>query len=36
MAGEIIREEELAVWAQFNPPGTRRGPQQWPSFTSRS
>ena len=32
MAGEILREEELAVWAQFNPPGTRRGPQQWPSF----
>jgi glycosidase len=31
MAGEILREEELAVWAQFNPPGTRRGPQQWPA-----
>ncbi len=31
MAGEILREEELAIWAQFNPPGTRRGPQQWPS-----
>src|SRR5208337_375097 len=30
------REEELAIWAQFNPPGTRRGPQQWPSFMSRS
>ncbi len=36
MAGEILREEELAIWAQFNPPGTRRGPQQWPSFVSRS
>jgi glycosidase len=36
MAAEILREEELAVWAQFNPPGTRRGPQQWPSFVSRS
>ena len=36
MAGEIIREEELAIWAQFNPPGTRRGPQQWPSFMSRA
>ncbi len=32
MASEILREEELAIWAQFNPPGTRRGPQQWPSF----
>ena len=31
LAGEILREEELAIWAQFNPPGTRRGPQQWPS-----
>jgi len=30
MAGEILREEELAIWAQFNPPGTRRGAQQWP------
>src|SRR5580658_6137954 len=36
LAGEILREEELAVWAQFNPPGTRRGPQQWPSMTSHS
>jgi hypothetical protein len=36
MAGEVIREEELAVWAQFNPPGTREGPQQWPSFMSRA
>ncbi len=32
MAAEVLREEELAVWAQFNPPGTRGGPQQWPSF----
>ncbi len=31
MAAEVLREEELAIWAQFNPPGTRRGPQQWPS-----
>jgi glycosidase len=36
MAGEVLREESLAIWAQFNPPGTRRGPQQWPSFMSRS
>jgi glycosidase len=36
MAGEVLREEELAVWAQFNPPGTRRGPQEWPSFASRA
>jgi glycosidase len=36
MAGEILREEELAIWALFNPPGRRRGPQQWPSFMSRS
>ena len=37
MASEVLREEELAVWAQFNPPGTtRRGPQQWPSFVSRA
>jgi glycosidase len=36
MAAEILREEELAVWAQFNPPGTRRGPQEWPSFASRA
>jgi len=33
LAGEILREEELAIWAQFNPPGTRRGPQQWPCPT---
>ncbi len=36
MAAEILREEELAIWAQFNPPGTRRGPQQWPSLASQS
>ena len=36
MAAEILREEQLAIWAQFNPPGTRRGPQQWPSFMSKS
>jgi glycosidase len=34
LAGEILREESLAIWTQFNPPGTRRGPQQWPSFMS--
>ena len=31
LAGEILREEELAIWAQFNPPGRRAGAQQWPS-----
>jgi glycosidase len=36
MAGEILREEELAIWAQFNPPGARRGPQQWPSDVSHA
>jgi glycosidase len=36
MASEILREEALAVWAQFNPPGARRGPQQWPSEVSRA
>ncbi len=36
MAAEVLREEELAVWAQFNPPGTRQGPQQWPSFVSHA
>jgi glycosidase len=38
MASEVLREEELAVWAQFNPPGTRRGQaaQQWPSFVSHA
>jgi glycosidase len=36
MASEVLREEELAVWAQFNPPGTRHGPQQWPSFVSHA
>ncbi len=37
MASEVLREEELAVWAQFNPPGTtQRGPQQWPSFMSQA
>ncbi len=38
MASEVLREEELAVWAQFNPPGTRHGQatQQWPSFVSHA
>ncbi|MFP5206380.1 MAG: alpha-amylase, partial [Acidobacteriota bacterium] len=34
LAGGILREESMAIWARFNPPGTRRGPQQWPSFVS--
>jgi glycosidase len=38
IAGEILREEELAIWAQFNPPtdAQRResGRQQWPSVVS--
>jgi glycosidase len=29
LAGEILREEELAIWARFNPPGRRAAPQQW-------
>ncbi len=36
LAGEILREEELAVWTLFNPPGHRAGPQQWPAAVSRS
>jgi glycosidase len=36
MASAILREEELAIWSQFNPPGTRKGPQQWPSFVGHS
>jgi glycosidase len=32
LASEILREEELATWARFNPPGRRRGPQQWPGM----
>jgi glycosidase len=38
MASEVLREEELAVWAQFNPPGTKQGerPQLWPSFVSHA
>src|ERR1700722_2367777 len=38
MASEVLREEGLAVWAQFNPPGTRRGQgqQQWPPFVSHA
>ncbi len=31
LAGEILREEEIAIWARFNPAGRRAGPQQWPS-----
>ncbi len=40
IAGEILREEELAIWMQFNPPDAaaqrRResGKQQWPSVVS--
>jgi glycosidase len=36
LAGEILREEELAIWAQFNPPGAGRGPQQWPTLASQA
>ncbi len=39
MAAEILHEEELAIWMQFNPPGAqagRRGAQQWPSIVSHS
>ncbi len=31
LAGEILREEELATWARFNPPGRRGGAQPWPA-----
>ncbi|MGD0938402.1 MAG: alpha-amylase family glycosyl hydrolase [Terracidiphilus sp.] len=40
IAGEILREEELAIWKQFNPPdetARRRresGRQQWPGVVS--
>ncbi len=46
IAGEILREEELAIWMQFNPAAAgahdaarrrrKRGGQQWPSITSHS
>ena len=46
MAGEILREEELAIWMQFNPPAARAreaaerhrraGTQQWPSITAHA
>ncbi len=46
MAGEILREEELAIWMQFNPPAKwaqeaaerhrRAGQQQWPSITAHA
>ena len=46
MAGEILREEELAIWMQFNPPSKleqeaaehrrRTGQQQWPSIPSHA
>ena len=46
MAGEILREEELAIWMQFNPGAAhareaaerhrRTGRQQWPSDVSHS
>jgi glycosidase len=46
IATEILREEELAIWMQFNPPAARAreaaerrrqsGQQQWPSITSHS
>src|SRR5580692_8346509 len=44
MAGEILREEELAIWMMFNPPAARareaaerhrrEGQQQWPGMSS--
>jgi glycosidase len=38
LASEILHEEELAIWMQFNPPGARgRGDQQrWPSVVSHA
>ncbi|MGB6742239.1 MAG: alpha-amylase family glycosyl hydrolase [Terracidiphilus sp.] len=46
MAGEVLREEELAIWMQFNPPAARAreaaerhrltGQQQWPSVVSHA
>jgi glycosidase len=43
MAGEVLHEEELAIWMQFNPPGSqvaeaaRRGQQQYgPSVVRHS
>jgi glycosidase len=46
IASEILREEELAIWMQFNPAAQQareaarrrreRGDQQWPSMVSRS
>ena len=46
IAGEILREEELAIWLQFNPDALRareaaerrrrRGQQQWPALASES
>ncbi|MGA3069995.1 MAG: alpha-amylase family glycosyl hydrolase [Terracidiphilus sp.] len=35
LAGEILREEELAIWMQFHPPGAR-GRQQWPAAAGPS
>jgi len=46
VASEILREEELAIWMQFNPPSAQAeaaarhrretGQQQWPSVVSHS
>jgi len=46
MAGEILREEELAIWMQFNPPDAQAeaaarhrretGQQQWPTISSHA
>jgi len=30
LAGEILHEEELAIWMQFHPPGAQGRQQQWP------
>jgi glycosidase len=46
LAGEILQEEELAIWMQFNPPDAQAeaaarhrrgtGQQQWPSVVSHA
>ncbi len=37
LGGEILHEEELAIWMQFHPPGAgRRGKQQWPAAAGPS
>ena len=36
MAGEVLREEQLAIWSQFNPPGATHAAQQGPSVVRHS